>query len=67
MASNTNTNPSLRKDTGSKGVFRTALDRMIEARERQARAYVRHNMALYGRDLDDMARSAPHDPAGPRR
>ncbi|MER0238584.1 hypothetical protein [Fulvimarina sp. MAC8] len=67
MATNSYTDLSMRKASPSKGVFRTALDRMIEARERQARAYVRHNLAIYGRDIDEMSRSAPHDPSGPRR
>ncbi|MDY8108198.1 hypothetical protein U0C82_03415 [Fulvimarina sp. 2208YS6-2-32] len=67
MATNNYTDLSMRKVSPPKGIFRNALDRMIEARERQARAYVRQNLSVYGRDFDEMVRSAPHDVAAPRR
>ncbi|MEN3794623.1 hypothetical protein [Fulvimarina sp. MAC3] len=67
MAKKSYTDLSMRKASPSKGVFRTALDRMIEARERQVRAYVRNNLAMHGHDLDELMKSGPTDPSGPQR
>ncbi|RFC65329.1 hypothetical protein DYI37_05720 [Fulvimarina endophytica] len=67
MAQNGYNDPSTRKASSGKGMFRNALDRMIEARERQARAYVRNNLALYGRDMESLRNLMPVDPSGPTR
>ncbi|HDZ73452.1 MAG TPA: hypothetical protein ENH55_11925 [Aurantimonas coralicida] len=50
MATTTYTELSHRGTGRSKGFMRSMLDRMIEAREREARRYIEDRMAFLGRD-----------------
>ena len=50
MATTTFTELSLRRAGRSRGFMRTVFDRVIEAREREARRYVEDHMAIFGRD-----------------
>ncbi len=50
MATTTFTELSLRRAGRSRGFMRTVFDRVVEAREREARRYVEDRMAVLGRD-----------------
>lgn len=54
MATTTYTELSQRRAGRSKGFMRTMLDRVIEAREREARRYIEDHMAFLGRDGFEM-------------
>jgi len=56
MATTSFTQLSLRQSGNSKGFLRNALDRVIEARERQARRYIAQHHSIHG--FDDFGASA---------
>ena len=66
-ATTTFTELSRRGRTRSNGFMRTMLDRMIDARAREARRYVETHMAVYGRDDLADARDSLFEGRGPER
>jgi hypothetical protein len=50
MATSTYTDVSLRNSARSRGFMRNMLDRVIEAREREARRYVDNHFTMMGRE-----------------
>ena len=68
MATTTFTELSLRRSGRSRGFMRTMFDRVIEAREREARRYVEDRMAVLGRDeLSASTRDSLFESRAPER
>ncbi|MEF2553429.1 hypothetical protein VQ042_19055 [Aurantimonas sp. A2-1-M11] len=68
MATSTYTDVSLRNSARSRGFMRNMLDRVIEAREREARRYVDHHFSMTGReDFGANARESLFEGRAPER